>query len=383
MQNIGSGLLFLAHFSFVVSLFGLIIVLVSLINFKNRDKVINLYYVYALFGFLSTTCILSYLDFISFAYKLSWLNVINLYIPFIYIHLPIIYFLFRSIVHSNVKFSKWDLAHFLPFGLLFLGFYFFVYTKTLEERIAFELIVKSKEPVFYYSTLFSILFLYIYYYIIIWNKYRQIKKKVQVNIIRLVSKRFFFVVTISFTINIILVFLLGINAFVTAVNEKYVIQMINITEYILFLFVFLNLKRKDENVALGVNPNRNYQNDKIDSAQYLDFIQSLDTYMVLNEPFLNPNIRMKEVADNLNVSEDYLSFVTNNILRCSFNDLINKYRIDYFISRCSKENLDKYTLLTLSIQSGFNSRTTFYRAFNKIHGMSPAKYLQQKGYLKK
>ncbi|MCB6462725.1 helix-turn-helix domain-containing protein, partial [Phocaeicola dorei] len=58
---------------------------------------------------------------------------------------------------------------------------------------------------------------------------------------------------------------------------------------------------------------------------------------------------------------------------------LNKYRIDEFIKRIQDKSASRYTLVSLSEQCGFSSRTSFFRSFKKFKGMSPAEYIKEHG----
>ena len=58
---------------------------------------------------------------------------------------------------------------------------------------------------------------------------------------------------------------------------------------------------------------------------------------------------------------------------------VNKYRIDEFIKRIQDKSASRYTLVSLSEQCGFSSRTSFFRSFKKFKGMSPAEYIKEHG----
>jgi AraC-like DNA-binding protein len=95
------------------------------------------------------------------------------------------------------------------------------------------------------------------------------------------------------------------------------------------------------------------------------------------KPYLKQRYTMRNLAEDLNITYTYLSFIINRELGVSFNDLINRYRIDYMKGLLEQKGLGLYTLEGLAYASGFNSRSTFYRAFYKITGRMPSDFLRQ------
>lgn len=56
----------------------------------------------------------------------------------------------------------------------------------------------------------------------------------------------------------------------------------------------------------------------------------------------------------------------------SFMNLINQYRVAYFVELAKNPEYKNYTLETLALASGFNSRTHLYKPFRKFHGGTPS-----------
>jgi len=56
----------------------------------------------------------------------------------------------------------------------------------------------------------------------------------------------------------------------------------------------------------------------------------------------------------------------------NFIDLINKFRIDFFIQTIQDKKFRNLTIDALGDQVGFGSRPSLYRAFKKFHGGTPS-----------
>lgn len=94
--------------------------------------------------------------------------------------------------------------------------------------------------------------------------------------------------------------------------------------------------------------------------------------------FLRKNIRLKEVAEELDIQPYILSAFVNQVYGLRFNDLINQSRVKYMVSDGLLNNQESMlTLEAIAEAAGFSNRTTFLNAFKKVTGMTPSAYLHQ------
>jgi YesN/AraC family two-component response regulator len=56
----------------------------------------------------------------------------------------------------------------------------------------------------------------------------------------------------------------------------------------------------------------------------------------------------------------------------SFEELLNKSRVDYFVEIIKEPKFKNYTVEALALEVGFNSRQRFYQPFKKYHGGNPS-----------
>lgn len=91
--------------------------------------------------------------------------------------------------------------------------------------------------------------------------------------------------------------------------------------------------------------------------------------------FLQPELSLQELAQHLQTNPVQLSAAINQVFGKNFNDYINGLRIEEFIKKHTADTNRRYTLLSLALDSGFNSKATFNRAFKKIKGSAPQEFL--------
>lgn len=92
--------------------------------------------------------------------------------------------------------------------------------------------------------------------------------------------------------------------------------------------------------------------------------------------YLNPRLRLSELATLLGTNRTYLSQYFNQNCESTFYDFVNDYRIHH--AKLLLHSTDD-TLETIAMNSGFNSLSTFRRAFVQREGMSPIEFRASNG----
>jgi len=103
-------------------------------------------------------------------------------------------------------------------------------------------------------------------------------------------------------------------------------------------------------------------------------MEVVDDRMQSDRYYLQPDLSIRELAAQLKISVSDLSQAINQEKQANFNDYINAWRVEEFIREYPKEENRQYTILSIALDSGFNSKATFHRAFKKVTGQSPREY---------
>jgi len=86
------------------------------------------------------------------------------------------------------------------------------------------------------------------------------------------------------------------------------------------------------------------------------------------------DLTLTTLAIKLNIHPHDLSRIINVGLEKNFNDLINEFRVREVARKMHDPAYDKFTLLHVGYESGFNSQRTFNRVFKEMTGKSPVEY---------
>ena len=93
--------------------------------------------------------------------------------------------------------------------------------------------------------------------------------------------------------------------------------------------------------------------------------------------YQDPELSLNSLAEKLELTTHELSRIVNQGLKKSFNDFINEYRVADVVQKMTDPAYDHITLLGIAYESGFNSQSTFHRAFKEMTGKTPAEYKKE------
>ena len=93
--------------------------------------------------------------------------------------------------------------------------------------------------------------------------------------------------------------------------------------------------------------------------------------------YLKNELTLTDLSQELNTTTNNLSWLLNNIYRSNFYEFINRYRIEAFLSKIKNNEHATRTLLSLSLEVGFNSKSTFNKAFKAVLNDTPSNYIKK------
>ena len=102
--------------------------------------------------------------------------------------------------------------------------------------------------------------------------------------------------------------------------------------------------------------------------------QRLDTYMLDEKPYLDPDLRIEDVAKALNIKRHYLTQIISEKYNKNFFGYVNEFRISDAQRMMSDKENDGMTILRIAYDTGFNSKSSFNRIFKNVTGLSPSEY---------
>ena len=120
---------------------------------------------------------------------------------------------------------------------------------------------------------------------------------------------------------------------------------------------------------------------RITQTQTAALEKELDYLMEKEKMFLKPDLTLGELSEKLNTSTHNVSWYLNNVLNSNFYDYINRYRVQEFLTRIENNQHYNHTIFAISLDVGFNSKSTFNKAFKQEMKDTPTNYIKQVNYL--
>ena len=98
----------------------------------------------------------------------------------------------------------------------------------------------------------------------------------------------------------------------------------------------------------------------------------IEEVMRREKPFLKPDLRVSDLARLLHTNRDYISKAIRLDKGMSFNEYVNRLRIEHAITLM--KNNPQIPVLDLSVKSGYTSQASFFRNFKQFTGTSPKQF---------
>lgn len=116
----------------------------------------------------------------------------------------------------------------------------------------------------------------------------------------------------------------------------------------------------------------------IDNPNSLDEInekfEHIKTTIVKEKLYTNPELNLRTLSIALDIKEKELSKLINQCTESNFYQFINNFRVREFKRLLQSPKAKQLSILGLSQEAGFSSKSTFYSTFKTAEGMTPKQY---------
>ena len=362
----------------------------------------NTIYLGAFFSILATYGLTHY--FTLYANSPFWLAIFyNNFSPFWFLTGPLLLFYYRGTLTDNSKLRGSDIIHFIPFLVQLVGIFPYLLTPfSYKVGIAAQilndlnLITQFKvnwitTPIVNFLGRPILVFLYLGYitYLLWLHNPKSSRAKVPVQQSNLIY-RWLILLEVTTAILIINFFLLSLSlskltVTATMVNSQFTHFFSGIA-YFCMSFMLLLFPRILYGMPIyAAEPIKTNQPIKEISEvlvtqddPFFKLVDKINAYLKKEEPYLNPEFTINEMAVTLKVPVHHVSYCLNTLMNVKFTTLRTQLRIQYAAKLLDAGQADELSMDGIGKKSGFSTRSNFYNAFKTETGMTPSEYLERK-----
>ncbi|NLR94972.1 helix-turn-helix domain-containing protein [Flammeovirga agarivorans] len=361
--------------SFLLFHIVLLIVYFLWMNYKNHELT------YPLLILISTFVILLFFSFslyMPFKNQMGGVHLIH------YLFIPILY-----LVISNVQdsiFRSYDFKKNIPFLYIFgLGLCIIYAFYLLQEE---TLLVIFLERLYPQMNLF-IKGLFLVLVVISWLQSKDHLEKyntesLQGSVVKSVKKSFAFyqkyslLVIVGYTIGVVIQV---VNLFIE--KEHFLYQdlsdkLIWYSTFIYFVITSAWVFRYHHTLE-PIEQKSSYrkEEDITQSKELEEFIEKVTDLFEKEKLYTKQDLSLNDVSNLLNIPSHKLTKLIQQAYKRNFSELVNDYRVQAFTKRVLVGDAEKSTLLSIAYEVGFQSKSTFNRAFKKSTGMTPKEFMKK------
>jgi AraC-like DNA-binding protein len=379
----------------------------------------NTIYLGAFFSILATYGLTHY--FTIYANSPFWLAVFyNNFSPFWFLTGPLLLFYYRGTLTDNSRLKGTDIIHFIPFLVQLIGIFPYLLTPfSYKVDIAAQilndlnLITQFKvnwitKPIVNFLGRPILVFLYLGYitYLLWLNNPKSNRAKVPIQQFKL-TYRWLILLEVTTAILIINFFLLSLSlskqtVTATMVNAQFTHFFSGIAYFCMSFMLLLfprilygmpiytansiteissqeKLKKETNPIVEPINIVAEIQLPQDDP--FFELVDKINAYLKKEEPYLNPEFTINELAASLKVPVHHVSYCLNTLMNVKFTSLRTQLRIQYAAKLLDSGQADELSMDGIGKKSGFSTRSNFYNAFKTETGMTPSEYLERKNEL--
>ena len=147
--------------------------------------------------------------------------------------------------------------------------------------------------------------------------------------------------------------------------KSYITTLYALTLLLTILYRPSFINKNGSKISFGFLFNRN---DFSSDIKEVDFNFQFFT----NFYYKSKTANIEEFSNIMGVSKDVMFNYIYFTYSMSFDELINKTRVEYFVEIIKDAKFKNYTVEALALEVGFSSRQRFYQPFKKYHGGNPS-----------
>lgn len=322
----------------------------------------------------------SYYSFKLFLHFPHFLDIFK-FLPFFYS--PLFYLYVKAHTQIGFKIRKQDYLHFIP-GLLYLLYSLPSALQKGENKLNYLLNNFSERIPEMQITIGLMIVQFSVYIVLVFLLLRNHAKTIRQNFsdIQAINLSWLRNLLTGFLVSLLLLSLLFWLTFSDPGFHKIMDDLIYFyVSIILFWVGYRGLKQpeifnKDSFVSKQKSEliNKKYEKSPLTSNISSKYAEKLLSVMKRDKPYLNPEITLPQLSEELEIPVYQLSQIINEKMNQNFYRFINSYRVKEAKQRLINSNHADEKLIKIAFDVGFNSNNTFFRVFKEFTGETPSRF---------
>lgn len=325
--------------------------------------------------------------FIMFGYYKDFPHFTGVTYAFTFLYGPIFYLYAKIISTDNHTFNKKYFLHFIPFLIVMLYGFLFVYLRSSEFKLS---LIANREKPFgleffdYMKPVHGLIYTFLTIQVVrvfnnkIRNSFSNIEQ-INLNWLKHLT------IGLSIIWSIVVVNYIADEISARDINMDHFIYMA--VSVLVYSIGYLSLRQprifdRTEKVENKIIDNSkvktavgtSYKKSGLADSEAEKYLNKLLQIMKNVKPYLNSELTLRDLADKLSISTHNLSEILNTRLNQNFYDFINQYRIEEVKKRLTDIQFKNYSIIAVAFDSGFNSKSAFNTIFKKHTGLTPSQY---------
>lgn len=128
-----------------------------------------------------------------------------------------------------------------------------------------------------------------------------------------------------------------------------------------------------EDIPKTSNPKKVLEQDFIKN-KYSEHYKIFNDYIDSQKKYLTPKYTLENLSEDVGYSTSTISVVFNSYAGKSFIEYMNEKRVNQAKELLLKKEYKEYTITAIGLESGFNSKSSFYAIFKKLTDYTPVQY---------
>ena len=130
----------------------------------------------------------------------------------------------------------------------------------------------------------------------------------------------------------------------------------------------------DTEKVISKKEEKPYKNSSLKDVDREKYKTRILEVMKGEKPYLDPDLRLAELASKLEMSTSHFSEVLHYCFKENFYNFINFYRVLEAQELMKKPPYKEAKIIAIAFDAGFKSKTTFNRVFKNYTGQTPSEY---------